>query len=35
VANADRVLNAVTELQANQRPQLVFATLFAELTPAT
>jgi DNA polymerase-3 subunit delta' len=35
VANADRVLHAVTELQANQRPQLVFATLFAELTPAT
>ena len=35
VANAERVLNAVTELQANQRPQLVFAALFAELTPAT
>ena len=35
VANAERVLNAVTELQANQRPQLVFTTLFAELTPAT
>jgi len=35
VANAERVLNAVTELQANQRPQLVFATLFAELTPAS
>jgi DNA polymerase-3 subunit delta' len=34
VANAERVLSAVTELQANQRPQLVFATLFAELTPA-
>lgn len=34
VTNADRVLNAVTELQANQRPQLVFATLFVELTPA-
>ncbi len=34
VANAERALNAVTELQANQRPQLVFATLFAELTPA-
>lgn len=35
VANAERALNAITELQANQRPQLVFATLFAELTPAT
>ena len=35
VTNAERVLDAVTELQANQRPQLVFATLFAELTPAT
>ena len=35
VTNAERALNAVTELQANQRPQLVFATLFAELTPAT
>jgi len=34
VANAERVLNAVTEILANQRPQLVFATLFAELTPA-
>jgi DNA polymerase-3 subunit delta' len=35
VANAERALSAVTELEANQRPQLVFATLFAELTPAT
>ncbi len=34
VRNADRVLDAVTELAANQRPQLVFATLFVELTPA-
>jgi DNA polymerase-3 subunit delta' len=33
VANADRTLDAVTELQANLRPQLVFATLFTELTP--
>lgn len=31
VANAGRVLDAVTDLLANQRPQLVFATLFAEL----
>jgi hypothetical protein len=35
VANADRALDAVTELQANLRPQLVFATLFTELKPAT
>ena len=34
VANADRALDAVTELQANLRPQLVFATLFTELKPA-
>lgn len=34
VANAERVLQAVTALQANQRPQLVFATLFAELGTA-
>jgi DNA polymerase-3 subunit delta' len=34
VANAEKALNAVTELQANQRPQLVFAALFSELTPA-
>jgi DNA polymerase-3 subunit delta' len=35
VANADRALDAVTELQANLRPQLVFATLFTELKPVS
>ena len=31
VRNADRILDAVTALQANQRPQLVLASLFAAI----
>ena len=35
VRNADRVLNTVTALQANQRPQLVLASLFTALGAET
>ncbi|NIA24986.1 MAG: AAA family ATPase [Gammaproteobacteria bacterium] len=35
VANAERVLEAVPDLRANLRPQLVLATLFTELAPVT
>ena len=31
VRNADRVLDAITALQANQRPQLALAALFVDL----
>jgi DNA polymerase-3 subunit delta' len=35
VANAERVLGAVPDVRSNLRPQLVLASLFTQLTPAT
>jgi 7,8-dihydro-6-hydroxymethylpterin-pyrophosphokinase len=34
VANAERILNAVVDLQTNLRPQLLLASLFASLAGA-